>query len=435
MDSMDQNQNKPCKKSTSCSSTGRKKLINLRKDKRRRSESTPSFSSQVISTKPASYKKKHAKASGCNPFMRRSKKARKQKMSTNSDSESVRVDDKLEDQEKASLIQAKSRLESDAVPDNSNNTSSGPIEETSDEESEAPGNDNAEFENENGNFEQRPEIDQHNAERPEAQMPTASNSNESNANVYEIQNCSIGHVGNNNSTYYITNNVCMTPNTAFGDHPNRNQGERHNTTANDSFEEDNMSNNLADPEHMADMNTFSDGHAEAESLVLQSCISDVKNDIEEQRYRNRDVPYNNPANDLPQENNGNDCHQDAAKMERRESCLSGSLQFNDNHFESKEDLRPIANKTKSCTINASNFHSMPWWNAGLPYSHKKKIECHPHSQTLPSYRPNVGNWKKLKGRILSWPILTRSSYTGQTNGTSYKEEAMEMQSLHQENTV
>ena len=85
---------------------------------------------------------------------------------------------------------------------------------------------------------------------------------------------------------------------------------------------------------------------------------------------------------------------------------------------------------------ASNFHSMPWCNAGLPYSHKKKIECHPHSQTLPSYRPNVGNWKKLKGRILSWPILTRSSYTGQTNGTSYKEEVMEMQSLHQqENTV
>ena len=33
--------------------------------------------------------------------------------------------------------------------------------------------------------------------------------------------------------------------------------------------------------------------------------------LEEQRYRNRDVPYNNPANDLPQENNGNDCHQDA----------------------------------------------------------------------------------------------------------------------------
>ncbi|CAK8694766.1 unnamed protein product [Clavelina lepadiformis] len=145
----------------------------------------------------------------------------------------------------------------------------------------------AESENENGNFEQMLEADQRNADRPEAQIPTASHAKTNNANIFEIQNCRIGQVGNNNSTtsYHITNNEYMTPNTEFGDDQNRNQGERHNTTANDSFEVDNVNNNPADEEHSPGMNTFPDNHAKSDSSLLASieknCILDLKNDVED----------------------------------------------------------------------------------------------------------------------------------------------------------
>ncbi|XP_076802007.1 uncharacterized protein LOC143446305 isoform X2 [Clavelina lepadiformis] len=332
------------------------------------------------------------------------------KLSTNSDSEPRRIEGNLEDHGIPNSTYAQSRLEVDAVPDNnSNNTSSGPIEETSDEEPEAPGNDNAEFENENGNFEQRPEIDQHNADRPEAQMPTASNSNESNANVYEIQNCSIGHVGNNNSTYYITNNVCMTPNTAFGEEPlHRSRGEPYNEPGDDVRREDNENDHHQDADsHSHSQNerncsvfgVSDDSENTSDYTPLPDAVPDNSNNIssdpiEETSDEEQETPLINTGSHRPEwnetsvENNDN-----ATNVEPRttnvQDCGSVNLAETQN-LDNRENLHIGCKSIQENLTQHMNITQQHITGPNELYRNRQE-HCKDPANDLPRKEKNNGN--------------------------------------------